>query len=195
MPHNIMKGDTATLGDSTIGRDDLQHLRPGCWLNDRLISVWCEHLYHHGQRNANFKSSVVIFLPNISFFLNCIDDDTELDQISKTYDILNKQLIIAVVNNSTQLDINPGTSQPAGTHWSTLVFSRSENRFFQLDSLPDAPNSSVCRQLASRLGLMLQVHDIPFVTLQVPKQTNGSDCGRFFLFQSHQTCHLFFNLF
>ena len=60
------RAGVATLGDASVSREDLQLLEPPNWLNDQLITFWCEHL-----RLAFLTkgTNLSLILPNIAFFI------------------------------------------------------------------------------------------------------------------------------
>lgn len=176
-----MEQRSATLGDATVSDTDLQYLSPRGWLNDRLISVWCEHVMRQAYGSNTNQSPISILLPNVTFFLHCMehDDDDELKQIVKTYDLLNKQLIVAVINDSMKIEVTCDDKQASGSHWSLLVFDRRQSQFFHLDSLPSALNARVCDKVVSRLKTLLSLRNACLVTLEVPLQRNLFDCGKF----------------
>lgn len=62
----IVMGKIVTLGDAALTTGDLGLLVPPAWLNDQLISFWCEHLRIHVLQN---HSQVAILLPNVAYFI------------------------------------------------------------------------------------------------------------------------------
>lgn len=61
-----MSGALTTLGDASISEDDVRLLDEPNWLNDNLISFWCEHLRLNELKNDR---RVLFILPNLAFFL------------------------------------------------------------------------------------------------------------------------------
>lgn len=55
-----------TLGDASLTTEDLALLVPPAWLNDNLISFWCEHLRIDILDNHTHAS---ILPPNVTFFI------------------------------------------------------------------------------------------------------------------------------
>lgn len=54
-----------TLGDATVTAEDVALLASPSWLNDQLVSLWCEHV-----RISNaVDDGVLIIPPNVAFFL------------------------------------------------------------------------------------------------------------------------------
>lgn len=174
--------NSATLGDATVCVEDLQHVEPGGWLNDRIISVWCEATRRRhiggGRDGGGDESGLSIILPNVTYFMLCIKDDDELRQIIQSQRLHQKQLIIAVVNDSAHIPVDYNQSQPSGSHWSALLIDRPHSTFFHLDSLPAAPNVHVARELASRLAPLLGMAGGVVEAVRVPTQSNASDCGK-----------------
>lgn len=177
-----MEQGSATLGDATISHSDLEYLKPSGWLNDSIISVWCEHVMRREYGSNLSNCPVSILLPNVSYFLLCLQDESELRQISKSYDLENKQLVIAIINDSPLIDVTSDRKQASGDHWSIVVFDRRQLCFYHLDSLPHAPNGNVSERLVARLKAMLSLRHAGLVTLDVPLQRNLCDCGKFLPF-------------
>lgn len=189
---NQRSARSATLGDVTITESDLEYLKPFGWLNDNLISVWCEHIIRREYGDDLSKCPVSILLPNVTFLLLGLQDENEWHQISKAHDLKSKQIVLAIVNDSPLVDVSAGRTQPSGDHWSVVVFDRRQNCFYHLDSLPDAPNGFKADQLITRLKAMLSQPIASVVTLDVPLQRNSYDCGKFVLIFVLPTFSFFF---
>lgn len=68
---------SVTLGDATVSQDDLKLLEPPRWLNDTLLTFWCEYIQSGaaGDSNGEGKNSGVQTLqPNLTYFLLLSDD-------------------------------------------------------------------------------------------------------------------------
>lgn len=55
-----------TLGDASLTTDDLALLVPPAWMNDQLISFWCEHLRINILEN---HPQVAIIPPNVTYLI------------------------------------------------------------------------------------------------------------------------------
>ncbi|CAN8068139.1 unnamed protein product [Agarophyton chilense] len=164
----------ASLGDASLSVDDLALLVPPCWMNDQLISFWCEHLRINVLQN---DVRVAILPPNLSFFISLTDDYEVLSQIASANNMNNSELIILTVNDSRHADVNGNVA--SGTHWSLLALERRSNVAYYMDSLPLLSNVEVAQVLLHRLSKMLGTSKASFVELNTPRQKNSYDCGAF----------------
>lgn len=55
---------SVTLGDATVTAEDAGLLEPPNWLNDQLLSLWCEHV-----RKSTPDARVLILPPNLAYFI------------------------------------------------------------------------------------------------------------------------------
>lgn len=80
-----------TLGDATVSQADLNLLEPPQWLNDTLLTFWCEHV----QTGGGNHSDVQILQPNLTYFLALAEDAKdavrELDLASKVNGVLTQK--------------------------------------------------------------------------------------------------------
>jgi len=83
-----------------------------------------------------------------------------------------KDLVIVPINN------NENFTSAGGTHWSTLVYHKKQDRFYAFDSVGQA-NKAASAKVAQKL-VCLVGSSIPKAAIQyikTPQQVNSSDCG------------------
>ncbi|KAG8323747.1 SUMO1 sentrin specific peptidase 8 [Homalodisca vitripennis] len=138
------------------------------WLTDDLIQF-----YFNVLSAKVTKKEIYLMEPIVSQALKCLyDTDHCINQ-----EMLQSNYIIVPVNDSAAVDI-PGGS---GSHWSLLLFSREQKRFFYFDSMK-LFNYEHAKQIASALSNKLTGNKITDCTVvSVPQQTNGTDCWIYML--------------
>ena len=86
------------------------------WLNDRLIGFYFEFLH---QRKFESSSRVCFISPEVSQFLK-LASAVEIPVFLDPLHLEEKETVLMVVNNASD------PSQPGGSHWSLLIFTRQE---------------------------------------------------------------------
>ena len=163
-PKPILTYHTATLFQS-----DLDFLEPKQWINDALLDFAGE-LYFH---NSSF---LYIPVPTITLWTN-IDNDMASKLIPfqfKHYDLL-----IFPIND------NINVSKPlAGNHWSLLIWSKADKKFFHFDSL-SSRNLHIARSMVSHHFWPLMSQQLSGTSSVIPlpcaSQNNAYDCGVYVL--------------
>lgn len=82
---------------------------------------------------------------------------------------IRRKVIFFAVNNNE-------TAQAGGTHWSLLVFSRTEDTFFNFDSL-NCQNRGATLKMVEVLKKGLNCTSAVYYEHDCLQQTNGFDCG------------------
>lgn len=172
-----------SLEDSVLRESDLELLKGQHWLNDRVISFYFEYLHINKFESSN---KICFISPEVSQFLK-LAGSAEIPIFLEPLSLEDKETILLAVNNASDPD------RPGGSHWSLLIFSRQALEFSHLDS---APGLNMCdaKQLARKLHAFLAKKieglKFDFVEMDVPKQTNGYDCGIHLLSHAeHATRH------
>ncbi|MCL4136751.1 UNVERIFIED_CONTAM: hypothetical protein GTU68_001611 [Idotea baltica] len=155
--------------DALIHESDLQLLEGRNWLNDSLISFWFEHLHHevyNGISDYLFISSEVTQLLKMG-------DPSELPLFLDPLNVRESNLIFFPVND------NSSVVSPGGSHWSLLVYSKPDNKWFHYDSQRGS-NFRDARSLVQRMNIYLNNDDLPpLQDAQCTQQDNSYDCGAF----------------
>ena len=179
MPDKVV----VSLGDSLLRESDVKLLQGPHWLNDNIIGFYFEYLHEHKFESS---SKICFISPEVSQFLK-LASSAELPVFLEPLALEDKETILLAVNNASD------PSQPGGSHWSLLIFSRQALEFFHLDS-SQGMNDSDARMLAKHvhgfLAKKIPTLQFSFSQLTVPTQTNGYDCGIHLLSHAeHATRH------
>lgn len=94
-----------------------------------------------------------------------------------------KKVIFFAVNDNE-------SPRAGGTHWSLLVFSRSEEMFFSFDSMKGL-NRTATKKIVDRLKEGLDCPTANFIEPECTQQVNCYDCGIFLLVSVETTADYF----
>ena len=86
------------------------------WLNDALIGFYFEFLH---QRKFESSSRICFISPEVSQFLK-LASAVEIPVFLDPLHLEEKETVLMAVNNASD------PSQPGGSHWSLLIFTRQE---------------------------------------------------------------------
>jgi sentrin-specific protease 8 len=137
------------------------------WLTDDTIQMYFDALTAKVIRNDIFLMN-----PVLTQALKCLEDTNHFVEPLK---INSKNFIFFPINDSPSID------QAGGSHWSLLLYSKGQNKFFYLDSSADyniTHAQQVVNKVSKYLGLTNQVH---CQKVMVPQQNNSVDCGIYML--------------
>lgn len=171
-------GDRVILSyhDSLIHESDLRLLEGRNWLNDSLISFWFEHLQHElfgGMTRLLFVSPEVTQLIKMG-------DAQELPIFLDPLEARFKDHIFLAVNDNSSV-ISSG-----GSHWSLLVYSRYDRKWYHYDSQRGS-NHRDARCLVHRINTYLDRElPAPLVDANCTQQDNSYDCGAFVMIFAHR---------
>ncbi|KAL7639374.1 UNVERIFIED_CONTAM: hypothetical protein RMT77_009875 [Armadillidium vulgare] len=155
--------------DSLIHASDLKLLEGRNWLNDSLISFYFEYLCHDVYKGA---SSYLFISPEVTQLLK-MGDPSELPLFLDPLNAKEKSHIFLPVNDNSSF-VSSG-----GSHWSLLVFSKSDHKWYHYDSQRGS-NYRDARCLVERINKYLKKDDLaPLVDATCTQQDNSYDCGAF----------------
>ncbi|GAU99380.1 hypothetical protein RvY_10396 [Ramazzottius varieornatus] len=84
---------------------------------------------------------------------------------------------------------NSDVAEAGGTHWSLLVYHRTNNTYYHLDSWNEH-NRHHAHFTANQMEKVLNAPERPnFESIEVPPQHNGYDCGMYVMCFSELLCH------
>lgn len=151
--------------ESLLRQSDVQLLMGPYWLNDQIISFYFEYLEKIIFKNEN---QLLFISPEVTQCIKIVPES----EISIFLEPLkaNEKLFIFFALNNNEAD------SVGGTHWSLLVFSRPENKFYHFDSM-NGFNLENCQHLVKVLKNALNCVEADFENVQCLQQNNGYDCG------------------
>lgn len=163
----IMSSDRIVLSfhDSLLRESDISLLKGPYWLNDQIISFYFEYL----SKCVHMQDPVLFVSPEVTQCLKLVTA-LEMDIFLDPLDAKSKQLVFFAVNN------NSLRNSAGGSHWSLLVWSRPEQRFYHYDSMSPA-NKEVAEGLYESLKVAFDCSLAPFKETVCLRQSNSHDCG------------------
>lgn len=110
--------------DFVLRSSDVDVLEGPCYLNDQVIGFYFSYLSSLCNRN-----DVLFVPPSVCFWLANCDSQSLQDEV-EPLEFKSKCIILFVVNDNVDLG-----GEESGTHWSTLIYDRSQNAFLHLDTM------------------------------------------------------------
>ncbi|KAL8415107.1 hypothetical protein RB594_006082 [Gaeumannomyces avenae] len=139
------------------------------WLNDTNIAFWEEYIEHEILPKYP-QARIALVRPTIVALM--VQSARLRDIESALPDFRNDTHIFIPVNDS----INAGKRADSGSHWSLLLVSRLDGVAFHYDSMNDH-NEPAARACVDRLSRVLRQPLRFYRIVDMPQQTNSSDCG------------------
>ncbi|XP_014238385.1 sentrin-specific protease 8-like [Trichogramma pretiosum] len=154
--------------DCILRKEDIHLLEGPHWLNDAVIGFYFEYL---GQK---YRYSRLLFVsPELTQLLK-LTDSSEYSVFLQPLEATYKDYLFFPLNDcSSRLS-------SGGSHWSLLVFSRSDKTCFHFDS-SKGMNGMVARAFSRDISNYLLDRTGQYVEIDCPHQENGYDCGLFVL--------------
>lgn len=159
--------------NSLLHPEDVDLLRGPFWLNDLLISFYLEYLEHdlfraHSERLLFVSPEVTQCMKLVS----ASETSIFLDPLGAAC----KPFIFFPINDHQQSDT------VGGSHWSLLVFSRPDQRFYSADSAGASNRRATLTFVqnvhgALETGAESQQQQPMVQPLRCVQQANGYDCG------------------
>lgn len=135
------------------------------WVTDDTIQVVFDIL-----NSSIVRKDIVFISPVLSLAIKFLENYGE---ILLHQNLENKQFIFIPLNDSSEVQSNGGS----GTHWSLLLWHKSQDKFYHFDSL-DNLNDRHAKYTCERLATFYSVTAKPsLINVRTPRQTNGVDCG------------------
>lgn len=152
--------------ESLLRQSDVNLLMGPYWLNDQIISFYFEYLERIIFKNEN---RLLFISPEVTQCIKIVPE-TEINIFLDPLQANEKLFIFFALNNNDEAD------SVGGTHWSLLVFSRPEKKFFHYDSM-NSFNLENCKHLVKVLKTALNCVEADFENVKCLQQNNGYDCG------------------
>jgi sentrin-specific protease 8 len=134
------------------------------WLSDRIISFFFSYLEQmlNDDRYLFISAEVTQCIKSVT--------STEARMFLDPLNASSKQFIFMAVNDNNNL------ARAGGSHWSLLVYSKSENTFFHYDSSGHS-NWASASELKTIVKQVLHCSTAEFVNGESLQQNNSYDCG------------------
>ncbi len=141
----------------------------GEWLTDEHINAYLSLL----DSTVGKEHNVYFMTPVISQAVKCLQNS---NAIELPLEFFNMSYIFVPVNDALALDFNSKT-HASGSHWSLLLFSKRENKFYYFDST-NLYNLNSAKKTVQKLSRYLSnFGELKMETVKTPQQTNSRDCG------------------
>uniref|UniRef100_A0A0N5AX62 Tyrosyl-DNA phosphodiesterase 1 n=1 Tax=Syphacia muris TaxID=451379 RepID=A0A0N5AX62_9BILA len=127
-----------SYGDTALYQSDVETLKEGHWLSDRILSFAIEYCYN-SLLNEEEKRKICVIQPAVCQMLKFMDFGSAL-ALCESLAISQKEHVIVVMNDhSDPLSVG-------GSHWSLLIYRPGEPYFTLVDSLAQ-PLLTVAKQV------------------------------------------------
>ncbi|CAG4956095.1 unnamed protein product [Parnassius apollo] len=159
--------------ETLLHQSDVALLDGPYWLNDTIISFYFEYL----ERVIFSKASNLLFVPpEVTQCIKMVQPE-EINIFLEPLNITMKQFIFFALNDNNSPDM------AGGSHWSLLVYSKTESCFFHLDSSSGSNHSAAWDFASHLMSYLAKNGTINFIDKECEQQSNGYDCG------IHVICH------
>lgn len=160
--------------EAVVAYDDVRTLRPGQWLTDSILTFYYLFLTNKVVQENTSRSADTFLLinPTLTFWLSMSPDSAQ--EIFGEMDMSSKELIFMPVTDSEDME-----SAGSGSHWSLVIYNKSQDTFYSYDSHHNH-NKAAARRLAKAMAPLVS-QQFKFESRPTPQQTNGADCGCFVL--------------
>lgn len=151
--------------ESLLRASDVQLLQGPHWLNDQIISFYFEYL-----ERVKYKDNhdMLFVSPEVTQCIKIVPD-SDINIFLSPRNVGTKPFIFFALNDNE-------SHRAGGSHWSLLVFSRAEKRFFHFDS-SGTSNMSQCQQFVRKVKYYLECPDVLIKSIRCLQQSNSYDCG------------------
>ncbi|KAG5684291.1 hypothetical protein PVAND_013527 [Polypedilum vanderplanki] len=154
--------------DIRLKVSDVETLRPGEWLNDQIISFYFQYLESHIYRH--YLHDILLVSTQVTQLMKMTKDHHEdARSILEPLNFRLKQYLFFPLNNNDD-------ERVGGTHWSLMVYSRSENSFYTFDSINKNINDAATK-LYHVLKIVLFCPSAQHFCFPSLQQQNNFDCG------------------
>lgn len=188
-------GPVLAFRSTVLYTEDVETLSPGRWLTDSVLSLWWEHLAH--EEFAASAADYVFMHPGAVAM--CVHlgagphaDPEDLFESLRGLALGERSLVFMPVNNNADPSRVRG-----GSHWSLLLWSRRDARFFHYDNAPGAPTRAVAARVAAAMwGVVLRgnlsiARGTPVPPIdepRLPPASSAADCGVYVAFVANVVC-------
>ncbi|TNV75978.1 hypothetical protein FGO68_gene1184 [Halteria grandinella] len=172
-----------SLGSAVLRQSDIDNFQDGYWLNDSCITFYYEHLVKTLLPKDSKLPKIVLMDPSAaseliySQFTGDPDQDELLNDIYGPLGLHKTELAFIPVNDNTDR-----TKAAGGSHWSLLVYHRSANKWYQIDSMTISVTEQ-SKAMSRNINYLVKPSETPIVesVSGCAKQDNSYDCGMYVL--------------
>lgn len=158
-------GIILSFHEALLRRSDIELLNGPYWLNDQIISFYFEYL-----EKAIFKTNkeLLFVSAEVSQCLKLVPEE-EIKIFLEPLEAIEKSFIFFPINDHDQ-------NSAGGSHWSLLVFSRPESKFFHFDS--NGSNYRAAKDFVTHIeSNLFRGKKLIIKAADCLQQKNGYDCG------------------
>ena len=151
-----------------IKDEDIESIKEGKWMTDIIITYMLNNLQSWLQE---IGKNVICLDPTV---VQCIrkGEKTVVEDIIKKRGLIDTEYIFLPVNNNDYLD------RDAGSHWSLLVYNKSNNEFYHHDPIRGTNNRHALEIVKGMAKASKNFKD-RITNIESPQQKNGYDCGTY----------------
>ncbi len=163
---------------------DLPLLDPPNWFNDSIITFCCDYMQHITFRD----NDTIKFVYPATTFIIMYEDDRDIlkDMIESNGITKDKLLIFFPITDSSP-------TEQDGSHWSFVLFSTMDQKYYIFDSARHHGNEIYAKQLITIVAKFLSDkfdHNEDIIIVKSPVQTNNYDCGCYMMMGMRIVTHL-----
>lgn len=159
--------------DSLLRSSDVDLLKGTHWLNDVLIGFYYEYLTQQCQEDNNAR--LLFVSPSLTQLLK-MEDPKNYGEFLDSLDAKNYHFVFFPLNDCDNL------KSPGGTHWSLLVYSRTEQMCYHYDSSYERLNVTIAHDfMVNLIKYFSHPRHAGYTEMKTPFQTNDYDCGLYVL--------------
>lgn len=163
---------------------DLPLLDPPNWFNDSIITFCCDYMQHIIFRD---NDTIKFVYPATTFIIMYEDEKDILKDMIESNGITKDKLFIffPITDSSPK--------EQDGSHWSFVLFSSIDQKYYIFDSARHHGNEMYAKQLIKIVAKFLSDKFNPnkdIIKVKSPVQTNNYDCGCYMMMGMRIITHL-----
>lgn len=138
------------------------------WVTDDTFQIYFDIL-----NDRIVKEDVYFLNPSIAQAVKSLED---IDYLLQPLGLKDKSVVFIPVSDCPDFQ-NWSVEGGTGTHWSLLLYVKSQNTFYYFDSLGES-NFEHAHTIKKKMVRVLGTkNESPIIQIQTPQQTNSVDCG------------------
>lgn len=176
LPNAPSKESSSKLKDNNLNKSSEENrlfsclsLLKGEWLTDEHIDIYMKLV----ESVVEQKHKMYFMSPAISQAIKCLEDTKSIEL---SLDFFDKSYIFVPVNDAPAFDYN-SKNNGFGSHWSLLLFSKPENKFYYFDSTKSYNLTSAKKTVEKLSKYLSNFDELEMEVCKSPQQPNSKDCG------------------